>query len=97
MSCKFPAIYHACFITFVLFAMLASFYIPVDNYIVSNCFSSFPFADMASNIPSFVKRSTRYEDLFGEASGSQAPVPATPVSQLPTPSLEQKKASSGGR
>ena len=52
---------------------------------------------MASNIPSFVKRSTKYEDLFGEASGSQAPVPAKLVSQLPTPSLEQKKASSGGR
>ena len=52
---------------------------------------------MASNIPSFVKRSTKYEDLFGEAYGSQAPVSAKPISQLPTPSLEQKRASSGGR
>ena len=52
---------------------------------------------MASNIPSFVKRSTKYEDLFEEASGSQAPISAKPVSQLPTPSLEQKKASSWSR
>ncbi|KAL1811046.1 hypothetical protein ACET3Z_021111 [Daucus carota] len=34
---------------------------------------------------------------FGEASGSQAPIPAKPLSQLPSPSLEQKKASSGSR
>ena len=52
---------------------------------------------MASNILSFVKRFTKYEDLFGETSGSQAPVSTKPISQLPTPSLEQKKASSGGR
>ena len=52
---------------------------------------------MASNIPKFVKHSTKYEDLFGEASGSQAPISVKLVSQLPTPSLEQKKASPGGR
>ncbi|XP_063948618.1 uncharacterized protein LOC135152384 [Daucus carota subsp. sativus] len=52
---------------------------------------------MASNIPKFVKRTTKYEDLYGEASGSQAPISVKLVSQLPTPSLEQKKASSGGR
>ncbi|XP_063939742.1 uncharacterized protein LOC108203381 [Daucus carota subsp. sativus] len=53
--------------------------------------------DMASNIPKFIKRSTKYEDLFGEASDSQAPLPVKPLSQLPSPSLEQKKTSSGGR
>nr|XP_017239631.1 PREDICTED: uncharacterized protein LOC108212417 [Daucus carota subsp. sativus] len=52
---------------------------------------------MASNIPKFIKRSTKYEDLFGEASDSQAPLPVKPLSQLPSPSLEQKKTSSGGR
>ena len=52
---------------------------------------------MAANIPRFVKRSTKYEDLFGEASGSQTPLPAKSLSQLPAPSLDQKKASSGSR
>ena len=27
---------------------------------------------MGSNIPSFVRQSAKYEDLFGEASGSRA-------------------------
>ncbi|XP_063945941.1 uncharacterized protein LOC135151422 [Daucus carota subsp. sativus] len=54
-------------------------------------------AYMAANIPRFIKRSTKYEDLFGEASDSQAPLPVKPLSQLPSPSLEQKKTSSGGR
>ncbi|XP_063942818.1 uncharacterized protein LOC108203253 [Daucus carota subsp. sativus] len=54
-------------------------------------------ADMAANIPKFIKRSTKYEDLFGEASDSQAPLSVKPLSQLPSPSLEQKKTSSGGR
>ncbi|XP_063948056.1 uncharacterized protein LOC135152155 [Daucus carota subsp. sativus] len=53
--------------------------------------------DMAANIPRFIKRSTKYEDLFREASDSQAPLPTKPLSQLPSPSLEQKKTSSGGR
>ena len=70
---------------------------PVNSCAVSDHFSLFPPADMVSNIPSFVKRSTKYEDLFGEASGSQAPISSKPISQLSTPSLEQKKASSGGR
>lgn len=54
-------------------------------------------ADFASNIPTFVKRSTKYEDLFREASGSQAPAAAKLISQLPTPSLKQKRTSSGSR
>ena len=77
--------------------LLALFHIPINNSIVSDYFLCLSCADMAANIPSFVKRSTKYEDVFGEASGSQAPISAKPVSQLPTPSLEQKKASSGAR
>ena len=69
----------------------------VNNCTVSDHFLLFScLADMASRIPSFVKRSTKYKDLFGEASGSKAPVTAPPVSQLPAASLEQKKTSSGG-
>ena len=78
-------------------ATLASSRISVYDWIVSDCFSLFPSADMAANIPRFVKRSTKYEDLFGEASGSQPPLPVKPLSQLPAPSLDQKKASSGSR
>lgn len=51
---------------------------------------------MTSRIPSFVKRSKKYEDLFGEASGSRAPV-ATPLSQAPASSMEQKRTSSSSR
>lgn len=79
----------------ILFSLLASVF-PAIIVLPLTVFP-FYFSDMTSGIPSFVKRSTKYEDLFGEASGSQAPVTAPPASQLPTPLLEQKKASSGGR
>ena len=62
------------------FAMLASCCVSIINCIVSDRFPLSSSADMASNIPKFVKRSTKYEDLFGEASDSQAPVPAKMIS-----------------
>ena len=61
-------------------AMLASSHISVYNQIVSDCFPLFPSTDKAANIPRFIKRSTKYEDLFGEASDSQAPLPVKPLS-----------------
>ena len=57
-------------VVFTSSIMLASRYVLANNCIVSDDFLLSLVADMASNIPSFVKRSTKYEDLFGEASGS---------------------------
>lgn len=64
----------------------------MTNYFVFLC-----GADIASNIPSFFERSTKYEDLFGEGQDVKAPIPSTPVSQLLSPSINQKRAPSGSK
>ena len=80
----------------MLSIMLASLYVLANNCVVSDYFPCLLFlAEMTSRIPSFVKRSTKYEDLFGEASGSRAPVTTPPISQAPASSMEQKRTSSG--
>ena len=49
------------------------------NIMPLTVFLSLYLTDMASKIPSIVKRSPKYEDLFGEASGSKAPVSTPPI------------------
>ena len=59
-------------------------------------------AGMASKVPSFVKRSSKYEDIFGskpsgKTSSPGSPVSATPISRLPALQLDLKKTASSSR